>query len=366
MAASDHQQIPVGCSKWLVGAVLLIVLSACQMVETREEPEPEAAPAEVDEPEMRPAPLRQAIDLLQQGEADQAAALLEEILSRRPHHPLAGRLLDQIRIPPETLLGTEYREVIVEPGDSLSLLAERHLDDPLLFFALARYNDIPVPRLLEPGRSLRIPRFEADDVAPDTPTLPVADPAADARLLLASAQYREAIDRIRRLGSIRPLSSELQILLVDSVAAWLDEGEAVDSPGSQLAVIEPLTELVPDDQPGRRLGHLLTRVEAAAAFESGVMAEQRDELDTALRQYRRARSLDPANLTYAASLAELGQQLVSQWHDAALRAYRDQRPGEAAALWRQVLEIDPDFEPALVYLPRAEALQRRIDELVDE
>ena len=55
-------------------------------------------------------------------------------------------LLKQIDTPARTLLGTASFPYVARADDTMSSLAERFLGNPMLFYALARYNGIDAPR----------------------------------------------------------------------------------------------------------------------------------------------------------------------------------------------------------------------------
>jgi len=101
--------------------------------------------------------LSAAMGLLYQGDAVAARKKLLRVLSRRPADPTARSLIRQIDTAPEVVLGAESFAYTTRADDSLSLLAERFLGDPVLFYALARYNHMETPGVLAPGRVLRIP-----------------------------------------------------------------------------------------------------------------------------------------------------------------------------------------------------------------
>jgi LysM repeat protein len=120
---------------------------------------PELAPALV-----APAPeasareqVAYAIELLDGGRSAEAKTALQAALSKSPKDPTAPQLLKQIDADPVILLGDKSEPYIVAAGDTMSALAERYLDDPLLFYALARYNGLAAPNTLSVGRMLKIP-----------------------------------------------------------------------------------------------------------------------------------------------------------------------------------------------------------------
>lgn len=108
-------------------------------------------------PSAVPKAVTTAIEMLEAGNEDQAAIELERVLQTEPGHRLAQNLMRQIKDDPVTMLGRESFAYRVQPGESLSRIAQRFLNDVHLFYVLARYNDIKVPRQLAGGQVIRVP-----------------------------------------------------------------------------------------------------------------------------------------------------------------------------------------------------------------
>lgn len=98
-----------------------------------------------------------AVRLLGAGRADEARSLLSLALVKSPNDKSAIALMAQIDGDPIKLLGRDHQLYTVAPGDTMSGLAERHLGDPLKFYALSRYNDLQSPDALRVGARLKIP-----------------------------------------------------------------------------------------------------------------------------------------------------------------------------------------------------------------
>jgi len=128
-------------------------------------------------PQEVPGAVTRAIEMLEAGEVQPAEELLDAVLRADPAHRRAQSLLRQIREDPRSLLGSESFAHRVLPGESLSLIAQRFLKDPLLFYALARYNDIAVPRQLAGGQVIRVPG-KAPAPGRETEPVPMATPTA--------------------------------------------------------------------------------------------------------------------------------------------------------------------------------------------
>jgi hypothetical protein len=156
-----------------------------------------------------------ALALLQNGDAAGARKILAAVLDRQPGDAVARSLVKQIDEAPATLLGSESFAYTARDGDTFSSLAQRYLGDPMLFYALARYNGVAVPAALTKGTPLHIPghlkretprpeaRPEAVDRPAPTPAkstsappaksaAPVTDPNRAAQL---RAQGLEAMNR---------------------------------------------------------------------------------------------------------------------------------------------------------------------------
>ena len=179
------KQAVIGC------AVLSVLVSACAPTPVQEAPPPEPEVVTTEEPVFSAQPglsaqerFRAALGLLEGGNAGQARAELIAYLEEKPRSAVARDLLRQIEAGPLEYYPSEYREIALASGESLSTLAQRYLGDVYQFHALAKYNNIAEPRRLRAGQTLRIPltdtaiaAFAVDD-----------DPEATAREVAARAE----------------------------------------------------------------------------------------------------------------------------------------------------------------------------------
>lgn len=127
-----------------------------------------------------------AIDLLEAGNEEQAVAELQRALQNDPNNKLAQSLLRQIQVDPVATLGKEHFLYRVQPGESLSRIAQRFMGDVHQFYILARYNDLKVPKQLQSGQMVKVPGKApppAPAPAPQAPvrtSAPAAPPPASA------------------------------------------------------------------------------------------------------------------------------------------------------------------------------------------
>jgi tetratricopeptide (TPR) repeat protein len=134
-----------------------------QATDIPEPPAPAAVPASAprvptaqDRTEAQ-ALAKKAIEPLNTGDEASARRDLQRALDLDPENKLAGSLLRQITDDPVEMLGAQYFTHRVQRDESLSMLAERYLNNIYLFYALARYNGIKVPKQLSAGHEIRIP-----------------------------------------------------------------------------------------------------------------------------------------------------------------------------------------------------------------
>lgn len=214
-------------------AVLALALAGCGTVGHRGPMAPApGAPAEQDANRQGRDRIRDVLAALNRGDAARARRELTAILRRQPGNGVARQLLEQIDRDPRELLGSENYSYTLRDGETLSTVAQRALGNPMMFYALARYNNIAVPSSAGPGQTILVPgrrpappppppprpepRPGPARPAPTTPApaprpaLPAANPALAARLRGQglAAMNAGAIDRavalLRRALSLDP------------------------------------------------------------------------------------------------------------------------------------------------------------------
>lgn len=184
----------------------------------------ETAPVELTPRER----VRQAVELLGVGEERQATTHLRAALSEQPNNVTARRLLEQVEGDPQRLLGSNAYSYTVRQGETMSVLAQRFLGDPLLFYALARYNGLTAPNQLRAGQSLMIPVRPGISVATAS-ALPRAaaavSPEPGGAPTLASNAVRANQLRLQGLEQLNAGSIDRAVQLLSQARA-LDGGNA--------------------------------------------------------------------------------------------------------------------------------------------
>ena len=253
-----------------------------------------------------------AVDALESGHEDAARNELDRAFGLDPQNKLALSLARQILGDPAALLGRESFAYTVRSSDTLSLIAQRFLGDVYLFYILARYNGIAVPKQVSTGQVLRIP-----GKAP-----PASEPPRE----------RSPRDPAPRMTPAPP----------------------PPPPAPSPPPAPPPPSPPPSPPP-------LEPTPAEVAMRSAAAAERSADLAGALGAYRRAAALGQPG---AAAKAEAVQvRLVKSLSDAARSAFVRQKLDEAIAQWQRVLDLDPANAAARIEIERARELKRKFDGL---
>lgn len=168
--------------------------------------------------------LRRAIDRLGSGQLDDAKRDLQAVLKQSPKNATAASLLKQIETDPAALLGKPGETYVVVAGDTMSELAGRFLGDPMLFYALSRYNGLAAPNTLSEGRVLNLPAMAQKALALDAPkAVPASTQAIVAHAVADTA--RADATRMKALESLNEGDVDLAVSLLKEAQA-INTGDA--------------------------------------------------------------------------------------------------------------------------------------------
>ena len=167
----------LGLFEWFFACALATTLTGCATTQPQQRVPVEPVQTEQSVPE-EPSPCadlslreleRQAIDMLDRGESEQARELLKCALDLNPSSYVARILNEQLDADPVEYLGWRNYRYTVKSKETLSRIAQERLGSSLKFVILARYNDIDVPANLVAGQFIKIPGDEPTETGPLTP-----------------------------------------------------------------------------------------------------------------------------------------------------------------------------------------------------
>jgi tetratricopeptide (TPR) repeat protein len=301
-------------------ATIALVLAGCATeakkdtaaeakVEAPPPPPPPPPKPVVHSPEQARALTRDALEPLQAGDEEKARVMLEQAQLLDPGYELPRRLLQQIFSDPQRDYGSQSFTYRVERGDTLATIAQRFLNDKYLFYALAKYNDIKVPKNLTVGQTIRIwgkpPR-----VAP--PRVAAAESALEPRVAEPP----------------RP-----------QVEAPAKPPEPPPAPAPEVPKVSP------------------ARAEADKLVAQGQRAQQTGRPEAALAAYDAALKRDPSHPDAARLAASARKEQAALLNKEATAEFSRQNLCTAISLWNRVIELDP--EQRLAPMKRAQALELR-------
>ena len=250
-----------------------------------------------------------AIDLLNDGEEPAARRELERALALDSENKLAASLMRQITEDPIAAYGSQSFTYRVQPNESLSAIARKFLGDIYLFYGLARYNDIRVPKQLHVGQVIKVPGK--------------GPPAAAA-----------ATDAPSRRGADR----------AQSASRGKEPSIALAKPQTVI----PAPDVVEPVSPGAR------------AYQEGLQLLKSGNKEGAYGAFNQAVRADPQHAEARAHAEQLRQELVQNYHRLATTAFHRQDMATAIKHWNRVLELDPNHGAAKVQRERAIELSKRI------
>lgn len=281
--------------RFLVGALLVLLLCSCaQVSQLKSRMGIHPAPSTDHAPTRRVAVTADDASLaaiinndLQRGRYAAGEQALNRYLAQHPNDRAAQATLRQLTADPRQVLGRESRAHVVQPGESYSTLAARHLGDASQFLILARYNGSTNPSLLRVGETVQLPQAQATDsvrVSDSIAPAPVAAPPSES----ASAKARR-------------LQAESLTLLA--------QGHHQQA----LARLDAALTLNPRLQPAPGAGAAGLRKEVLAGYHQRAIVLYRDQqLDPAIALWDRVLAIDPGYepaVVYRTRALELKQRL---------------------------------------------------------
>jgi tetratricopeptide (TPR) repeat protein len=422
--------------------IAAMAISACQTLGIPQLPDPNAEREVVPEqPEQPPEPVepevllppddlpasvrvRKALQMLEQGDYENARNQLTWALQEKPGLQIANNLIQQIDADPIDYLGVKNFYYQVERGDSLSIIAGKFLEDPMNFVILARYNKLENPSQLAPGDRIRVPGKMPEDLwrkpkkkkrkarrvtapppvdtttppdaqevttstsqpAADTgsgaisptqppPIQPISQPAAPppptleqvlakARDLYASGNLSDAIAYLENEGAPHAHDKRLQRLQTDyyrkQAANLTQQGELEQA----RSVLEKLVLLDSnDEQTIKALIQVEDKLEAQKLYNLGADLLNGGQVENAYEMFTQSLTYDPDNPEAKKAQTTSRDILTDNYHRQAMSHFQHQELDQAITLWDRILELDPSHALAPGYRARAMEMKKKLEKI---
>lgn len=318
---------------------------------------------------------RQALQLLEAGNPGQAQAELLAYVDERPRSKIARDLLAQIDKTAEYFPAESF-QVVLESGESLSTLSKKYLGSVYKFYALARYNNIEVPRNTRIGQAIQIPLTpeaiaaqQADSSIDEQDDTNVAESSEATGAESDASSISDAADTVTQAANEAAPPAPATVGASEQFAQFVDAGEYEQA----IAMLQDIPKLSAEGQQLAILAYLSSADELEAAADNAGAAnhfvsaaellQTTGESDRALDAYRSAVNLSPADVVAADKYASLRKELANKYHREASMAFRAQELDTAISIWDRVLEIDENHANAKVYRAQALELKDRLSSL---
>jgi len=332
---------------------------------------------EADDPVAARAAALRGVDLLNRGDAAQARDVLIEALCSEPDNELARNLLAQLDADPRQVLGDRAFDYTVQPGESLSRIAQRFMGDRFKFHLLARYNGIDNPSRLRAGQVIQVPGDAPASVAapapePDiTPPLLQATPAGgewqgSVTVILTAEDARDPAPAVYytldgsppRVADSQRYREPLTVYETTTV-----QGVAVDRAGNLSSPIRetyhvqpPPTPIAPAASPTQ----LPPGTPLAELYQQGLSAVERGDREAAVALFDQVLAREPGHSGALQARQRVVAEGVDDWYRQAYAALRRQRPRETVTYCDRVLAVAPEHRNAQVLRMQALDLIQRL------
>lgn len=282
-----------------------------------------------------------ALQLLQDGQPQQADTELEAYLKDVPDSKPAQDLVAQIETPLDKLFPAENFRVTLAKDESLSSLAKTYLGDALKFYALARYNAIAVPAKVNAGQSIKIPSTahalaaEKTLVAKDAAETAAPTPAPKPKLAAGEVWKEiEADIRQRRYDEAITLSETNEFAPSRAQIRVMASAYAADAKAKR------------ESDPQTCARH---------AVKAGQFYLDADEPVKAIETLDIALAAAPGDAQVAALHQQASHRIADRKYREGMIAFQKQDLDGAIAAWDRVVALEPDYKD--VQLNRSQALK---------
>jgi tetratricopeptide (TPR) repeat protein len=422
----------------LISATMAV--SACQTFVIPQLPDPNAPkevvaeePTPPSEPEVLPPPddlhpskrVKKALQLLEQGDYENARNQLNWALQEKPGLQIADNLIQQIDANPIDYLGVKNFYYQVESGDSLSIIAGKFLHDPMKFVILARYNKLDNPSNLAPGDRIRIPgqmpedlwhkpqkkrrrakikppanktavsaesqqttttmptplrdqsdwkqppQVSTDTSIPKPPAQPAEPPPptleqvlATAKAMYASGDLPDAISQLEIEGGRYAHDKQLQELQIGFYKEYAEQlNQQGDLEQARTMLEKAILLDATNEQAIKDLIQVEDKLESKKLFRVGSDHLNRGELESAYESFTQSLTYDPDNTQAKEAQDVCRDRLTNDLHRNAMSHFHHQELDQAITLWNKILILDPGHSLAPGYRARAMEMKQKLEKI---
>lgn len=317
--------------------------------------------------------IQNAINALQSGQEAGAKIELGAVLRQNPENKIARSLLAQIQTEPAKYFGAQDSfNYTLQPGDTLSSIAQRFLDEPLKFHILAKFNGISDPSRLAPGHTIRIPGKKSSSgpslMPPGNDSRRVNSLREEdesrvqrGRRFYEAGKYQQAIQVLENGGAGNAETRDLLMLAYGKYAEELAQNKNLIDAQS---VLENALAVQPgNDKLRKQLKQVQKQREVMRLYKAGNESMIAGESDKALDAFNAVLKLDPAHEDARKQIAAITSDRAESMHKEAMVEYGKQNLDKAIGLWDQVLTLLPEHASAKLYRARAIDLKSRLQKL---
>lgn len=304
--------------------------------------------------------ITKAITLLKQGRRTDARKALKVVLWYYPKNKTALTLIEQIDKKPDEYFGDKHFSHRVRPGETFSTLAEKFLNDPLKFYALARYNEIVVPKRLRPGVKIKVPGEHPDRKGAPSPEYELA------KKYFQQSRYQDAyalLEQLKTETKTRNLQDRENELLVHAYTKQAGILFKQNKLKDAFELMERGGEIeLKDENIKQEFDSLNDLLFAERHYLEGKQNLKEKDRVAAYLSFQEALKFNPSHKKAMKQSESMKPDIVDKLYKKGIVAFRRQELDAAIAAWDQVLSIEPKHDLAKRNMERAMDLKKKAEQ----
>lgn len=291
---------------------------------------------------------QKGVDLFAKGKyADSRRSLLTALRLAPDHSGALEKLKSRPRI-----AAKRFILHMVQPGESISMIAKKYYGDPGKYAVIAQYNNLADATQIRLGQELKIPEIDGLPFNIDEQTQPVKTEAADAVPLAAWPSEEAAGD---------PPPSK-QATVDNQVAGYQAAGlEFLGTRKYDAAIAEFDKVLSAQPHNVAAKDHLYK-----AHFEWGQELMQEKKYIAAKGQFEKSLALDGSCQECHGYIQQCESAYKELHYQRGIQFFGAEKPDEAIAEWEMVRELDPGYKQVDQYIKKARTISQKLEKLKNQ
>lgn len=237
----------------------------------------------------------------------------------------------------------------VQPGESISMIAQKYYGDPRKYPVIAQYNNLPDATQIRLGQDLKIPEIDGQPFNIDEQTQQIKMETADT-VSLAAWPAEETV--------VEPPPSK-QMTIQNQVAGYQAVGIEFLRKKKYDAAIAEFNKVL-SAQPNNKevKGHI-----TKAHYEWGQELMREKKYIAAKGQFEKSLTLDSSCQKCQSYIKQCESGYKEVHYQRGIQFFGAENPNAAIAEWELVRALDPNYKQVGEYIKKAQTISKKLEKL---